>query len=252
MERPRRRRHHPPGVEEALSSMLWRPYDRTTPSESSDDDDDPQQPLPLLSSSSAAAVQQQAQTFLPYGWQLALTSPHHGIESKFNQNASPGYESYMYSDPIRYNMMEPMQTMRNSSSSSTASYRMFTKPLVATKTINTQPSSNGLSFSSVAGQPVRNINAAATTTNTTSSSCRLPSYEKIERDSRHWSNAIDEVAAANGIYFIPPSNLQRGSSGSAVNNNNSFSSGRSGMVNSFTDDFMQYQVSEIVSFYYRN
>lgn len=222
MERPRRRRHHPPGVEEALSSMLWRPYDRTTPSESSDDDERPQSTLPLPPPS---AIPPPTQTFLPYGWQLALTPPvHHGIESKFNQNASPGYESHMYSDPIRYNMMPPSML----STSSSTNYRMFTKSAAAaTKTINTQPS-NGLSFSSVVGhQPT---SGAASTTSL------LPSYEKIERHSRHWSNAIDEVAAANGIYFIPPSNLQR------TNANHLYNSS-AGMVNSFTDDFMQYQVS---------
>lgn len=51
---------------------------------------------------------------------------------------------------------------------------------------------------------------------------QLPSYENIENERHHRSlNTI----ASTGIYFIPP-----------------FTSYGSSMVNSFTDDFLQYQV----------
>ncbi len=53
----------------------------------------------------------------------------------------------------------------------------------------------------------------------------LPSYENIESERHHRSlNTI----ASTGIYFIPP-----------------FTSYGSSMVNSFTDDFLQYQVIDL-------
>lgn len=172
MERNRR----PPGVEEALSSMLWTPYERT-PSVSSEDEtitplpSTQYKPLPYNSKSTATTNN------MP---QLYSSSSSFSSSTVVGGNL-PAREKHLYPEPIRY------------------SYPGYVSAFLP-KSFNSSQSAN-----------------------------QLPSYEYIEKERQHHSLG---AIGSTGIYFIPP-----------------FSTGYgTGMVNSFTDDFLQYQVRLCVVF----
>lgn len=176
MERNRR----PPGVEEALSSMLWTPYERT-PSVSSEDEllsplpSTQYKQLPCNSSKSTAGTSAMPPPQL-YSSSSSFTSAAAAVVG----SCAPGREKHLYPEPIRY------------------SYPSGYVSAFLPKSFNNSQSAN-----------------------------QLPSYEYIEKERQHHSlNAI----GSTGIYFIPP-----------------FST-TAGMVNSFTDDFLQYQVSVEIIF----
>lgn len=159
MERNRR----PPGVEEALSSMLWTPYERT-PSVSSEDET-PTSSTPLPSS----------MLFKPLPSGMAKFNVPPLYSSPYSDAATGPREKHLYPEPIRY------------------SYPGYV-PAFLPKSFNNSHSAN-----------------------------QLPSYENIEKERQHHSLG---AIGSTGIYFIPP-----------------FSGYGTSMVNSFTDDFLQYQVN---------
>lgn len=159
MERNRR----PPGVEEALSSMLWTPYERT-PSDSSEDEH--VSPIKLRSACDV--------------------SRNFKLGHSLDYSVKPS-EAHLYPKPIRYGFP------------------------VNTANVNLKPW-----FSHSFNKQVRQH--------------QLPTYEYIEQERHHHSlNTIGGLCNDGaGIYVIPPYA--------------SYCNGNSTMVNSFTDDFLQYQV----------
>lgn len=159
------RNRRPPGVEEALSSMLWTPYERT-PTDSSEDE--PCSPFKFGTLNHRPAKRK-----------LSIAPTEYAYRPT---------ETHLYPEPIRYGLPTP------------STFSTFYTPFLP-KTINKQSQNH-----------------------------QLPSYENIEQERYHHSlTALSGNAA--GIYFIPP--YAR------------YGSGSTSMVNSFTDDFLQYQVSLI-------
>lgn len=226
------RRLPAPGVEEALSSMLWTPYPRT-PSETSDDDD----PEPIHSAASVVSKsyhqhlytssiahnsvhqpQQQATRF------ARLTRPLSFMDKRkscANTNRDP---PHLYSEPIRYFSAAEAQPHQRQhyirQSASAADALSAATPTFGGLCQQRSSSSSGRQRA------------------------QLPSYELVEQERLHHSLNSLATAATNGtsgIYFIAPYSRYEPSGGSFING---VSSGvGTALVNSFTDDFAQYQVS---------
>lgn len=197
----RNRRVPAPGVEEALSSMLWTPYPRT-PSETSDDDE------PIGKAPPQAHPLQQP----PPATRFARLTRPLSFMDKRKSCTYAAADTHLYPEPIRY-----LQTGG--------------QPEHDPHSLNTFTPSRTSLFQQHQQHQQRHT--------------QLPSYELVEQERLHHS--LNSIATATGpqlqpiagtgtgIYFIAP--YGRYAPGGVGN------VGGTMLVNSFTDDFSQYQVS---------
>lgn len=248
------RRLPAPGVEEALSSMLWTPYPRT-PSDTSDDDDLDNAPTvasmasksfhhPQHSSFAHSTLrqpqrQQQPTRFARFTRPLSFMDKR---KSCANTNRDP---PHLYPEPIRYLSAAEtpphrrQQYIRQSASTADALsaaipsasstfgvsglYQHLSHPLQQQQQTQSRSSSSGRQHAA-----------------------HLPSYELVEQERLHHSlNSLSVATAAQngapGIYFIAPYGRHAPSVGDFVGRG--CADVGTTLVNSFTDDFAQYQVS---------
>lgn len=243
----RQRRLPAPGVEEALSSMLWTPYPRT-PSDTSDDDDDTTG-VPIGTHKrphdrSAAASTTTATTPTTTTNRFArLTRPLSFMDKRKSTGTFAGADAHLYPEPIRYYGVGCQPTDQHQL------YQYQAQSAVAGPAAFAPEDRAGRHAAAAAG-PAR----CGGLYQQQRRSAQLPSYELVEQERRlhHSLNsitaaaaqlptaAVADAAAGAGIYFIAPYGR------AAVPGSGSVSVGTGAgtmLVNSFTDDFAQYQVS---------
>lgn len=253
----RSRRMPAPGVEEALSSMLWTPYART-PSDTSDDEEvvasvvhgDANVAAPVgkekmpLPSQAAASLATQSTRF------ARLTRPLSFMDKrKASTPAVVGTDDglHLYPEPIRY-----FGVGRQAHAHTTDQWH---HPFDMA-----QP--RGLRTSASMYHPQYQEQQQWHQQQRVPTSSQLPSYELVtqERLHRSWNpissaghqqhHQQQQLQSVPGIYFIAPSE-RRGRCAFGDDGDASVRGPRSTMlVNSFTDDFSQYQVNSFYSLYY--
>lgn len=242
----RQRRMPAPGVEEALSSMLWTPYPRT-PSDTSDDDDDTAVPIVTHK-----VPPSHASASTPSTRFARLTRPLSFMDKRKSTGTFAGTDAHLYPEPIRYYAGAQPADLH-------PLYQYPAHSMVVGPTTAFGSCAVGLDASgrhAVAPPAQRTVGLYQQQRR----SGQLPSYELVEQERRlhHSLNSISAAAAAAaasaatatahqptataaasgaGIYFIAPYGR------AAVPCTSGGTGPATMLVNSFTDDFSQYQVS---------
>lgn len=217
------RRLPAPGVEEALSSMLWTPYPRT-PSETSDDDD----PEPIHSAASVVSKS--------YHQRLHTSSIAHNPVHQPQQQAT---RFARLTRPLSF-----MDKRKSCANTNRDPPHLYPEPIRYFSAAEAQPQPHQRQHYIRQSASAADALSAASSSSSGRQRAQLPSYELVEQERLHHSLNSLATAATNGtsgIYFIAPYSRYEPSGGSFING---VSSGvGTALVNSFTDDFAQYQVS---------